>query len=854
MASAKLVVRTCPIVAAFAAVLIHSAAAATESSEHTGKVVWNEDFPDPQLPQWSMNYYVPPGGKEGRPEMNVKDGNLHFSSAFFAAPDVRGYASASYHFKNGGAGFKLIEAPVLEIRLRPLQSAGYKGQLSTTLVLNYATYGGDHMWTSFSPLPQNPAGKWVNVSYNLYDHPIASGPGGKKLLKDFAFFLQCDQPGEPTVEMEIDWIRLRQMTAEEYGKVAVHDELLTNFQMEPAPHAENFFGLGFYGLSCPRWGGGWPVSLDQLSRDWVNFMGSASGRYYQSVWSDHRSVIPNGADAELPEGEAARATVYVRTHKYLAPLLREYGIYYLANLVGFAGGVDTVKLADRDPDQLNRWADEITSGLRDEPNILGWFCADEAKPTYLKNYLVTKAMIESRDRSKASMVLLNNLGFLKGFHESHQVIFTDQYPVLRRNRDDPWNILKWMHNISELTGDKPHWFTTQAFYLRGQPWQARPGPADLKLMSWLAIAGGANVNCYFLLSGGPWWWHVYIRDETKGDHFWCTMDSYGNETPRYQVFREYAAKLGPIGPLLARASLDRKPRITAVAPEIKQNGFGPDATGTIKAVHVGVLRPAQVDGRILIVVNMDRDHVQPVTVTVPDAAGRKMVDLVSLREIPAAKPPALSLSNARTYNLSPLEPGDGHPYIFCNAREFEQVKSIVTATRARHARLIAKLDLRMATAWQADVAALDQKLTGIDKMLADGRPQQALEAAGQLQTAIEQTLKGIDGYDECRRTLKACRKDLGRIEVMMNVAAHGEKPKLSPALSSLAKEVLTASTAFDGAMTDFYAGKKKDALPARVKALQAKVTALVPTVSRETDVAPDYWPFPEKPWLIKFDP
>ena len=45
----------------------------------------------------------------------------------------------------------------------------------------------------------------------------------------------------------------------------------------------------------------------------------------------------------------------------------------------------------------------------------------------------------------------------------------------------------------------------------------------------------------------------------------------------------------------------------------------------------------------------------------------------------------------------------------------------------------------------------------------------------------------------------------------------------------------------------------QDALPARVKALQAKVTALVPTVSRETDVAPDYWPFPEKPWLIKFD-
>ena len=163
---------------------------------------------------------------------------------------------------------------------------------------------------------------------------------------------------------------------------------------------------------------------------WTSFPGTGSTSWAAPAGDTIRA---------FGEGEAARATVYVRTLKYLAPLLREYGIYYLANLVGFAGGVDTVKLADRDPDQLNRWADEITSGLRDEPNILGWFCADEARPTYLKNYLVTKAMIESRDRSKASMVLLNNLGFLKGFHESHQVIFTDQYPVLRRNRDDPWN-------------------------------------------------------------------------------------------------------------------------------------------------------------------------------------------------------------------------------------------------------------------------------------------------------------------------------------------------------------------------------------------------------------------------------
>ena len=769
-----------------------------------GEVVWEEDFSDPALGPWSLSYYALPGGTKGRPAISAKDGNLHYTCDFLAAPDVRGYASASYHFKNGGAGFKLIDAPVLEIRLRPLLDAGHGGDMSVSIILNYMTRGGDSMWTSVEAWRYAKAGEWVLVRENLYDHPVAAGPGGKELLTDINFFLQSDRPGEPSAAMEVDWMRLRRMTAQERAKVSVYDDLLTGFQMEPAPVAEGFFGLGFYGLSCPRWGGNWRVTLDQLARDGVNFMGAASGRFYQNVWNDHRSVVPGGPEDELPEGEEARATVYVKTHRYLAPMLREYGMHYIGSLVGFAGGVESIALTDRDREQMTRWADEIAV-LKSEPNLLGWFCRDEAGPVYLQSFLVTKAMIESRVPGKPAMVLVNNLDFYKVFNDSHQIIFTDRYPILRPTRDNPWKILQWMKDFDEVSGGKPHWFTLEGFCQRREPWHARPGVADMRLMSWLAIAGGAKVNCYFLLSGGPWWEGVYIRKRERDDSMWCMLDCYGNETPRYRMFREFAAKVAPLGPLLAKARLADRPRASAVAPDMVQNGVGPEATKTIPAVHVSALDPHRMDGQILIAVNMDRDKPQPLKIKAPDLQTNRLYDLETLAEVVRA--------DSGLFEPYMLPPGDGHPFILCSPDAFPQAKEAVQQAHAKQASRAAGLDRRMARVWRIEPS--------------------------QLQTDQE--------YRDCKEAVLACRKGLGRLEVMMNTAAHGDHPETSETLYELAHELLTASRTFDQVMEDFYDGKK-DGLLVRLHALREKVSAMEPAVSKETGAEPGIWPFPEKPW------
>jgi len=777
-----------------------------------GDVVWEEDFSGPDLGPWSVSYYAPPGGTKGKPAISVKDGNLLYTTTFLAAPDVRGYASASHHFKNGGAGFKLADAPVLEIRLRPLMDAGHGEEMSLTIVLNYKTYGGDSMWTTVEAWGRTAkAGDWVIVRKNLYDHPTASGPAGKEVLLDINFFLQSEVPGEPSAALEIDWMRLQRMTEEEQTRFSVFDDLLTRFEMQPAPTTEGFFGLGFYGLSCPRWGGSWPATLDRIARDWVNFMGAASGRFYQSVWNDHRSVVPGSEEAELPEGDEGRATVYVKTHQYLAPMLREYGMNYIGSLVGFAGGVEDIALTDRDRNQLNRWADEIAV-LRDEPNLLGWFCRDEARPTYLVNFLVTKAMIESRVPDKPAMVLLNSTEFLRVYNDSHQVIFTDRYPILRPTRDDPWKILRWMTEIDAYTGGKPHWFTLEAFRIRKEPWHARPSEIDLRMMSWLSIAGGAKVNCYFLLSGGPWWEDYYIRKKKRGSPFRCMLDCYGNETPHYRAFREHAAKVGPLGPLLARARLNHRPSVTAVAPDMVQNGVGPEATQTIPAVHVSTLEPDRIDGRILIAVNMDRDRPQPLKIKVPDLGNDRCYDLVGLAEVP--------VSESGLFEPFTLRPGDGHPFLLCSPETFKEVKSLVTEAHTQQVLRVARLDLKKALAWKIDVSS-------------------EVDAA--------QALESDTKYRGCRDALAACRKILGRLETMMNIAAHGDDAMESPALDDAATKLLAASETYDQCAKDFYEGKK-DGLLQRLKELRTTITALEPAVSKATGAKPGSWPFPERPW------
>lgn len=637
------------------------------------------------------------------------------------------------------------------------------------------------------------------------------------------------EPGTPQAG---EVVREEDVSAEEYAKVSGYDDLLTDFRMEPAPEAGTFFGLGFYGLSCPRWGGNRRVTLDQLARHGVNFMGASSGRFYQNVWNDHRSVVPGSAEAELPTGEDARATVYVRTHRYLASVLREYGMHYLGNLAGFAGGVESIALTDRDREQMDEWADEIAA-LENEPNLLGWFCRDEAGPAYLQSFLVTKAMMESRVRSKPAMVRVNNLDIFKVFNDSHQIILTGRNPVLRPARDDPWMILQWMKEFDEVSGGKPHWFVSEASCRRREPWHARPGVSDIRLMSWLAVAGGAKVNCHLQLSGGPWWEDIYIRKEERGDAMWCMLDCYGNETPRYRVFREYAAKVAPLGRLLAKARPADRSRATAVAPDIVQNGVGPEATKAIPAVHIAALDLDRINGQILIAVNMDRDEPQPLVIKISDPGRDRLYDLVSLAEVP-------SRGSGRYEPFSLIE-GDGHPFLLCDSGIFGQVRTMVVEAHAKQALRVAGLDLRMARAWGLDTEGLETK-----RQKAEGSLDP--ELIHEIRTGVRYALDSDQDYRECEGVIDGCKKSLGRMEVMMNIAAHGENPRQARTLDELAQELLAASETFDQAMEDLYHGKK-EGLFARVKELREKTIVLEPRVSKATGAEPGIWPFPEEPWL-----
>jgi len=360
-------------------------------------------------------------------------------------------------------------------------------------------------------------------------------------------------------------------------------------------------------------------------------------------------------------------------------------------------------------------------------------------------------------------------------------------------------------------------------------------------MSWLGIAGGADVTCYFLYCGGDWWRSRYLINKPGGG-FWACVDSYGNETPLFEAYKKFASKVGPIGPLLAKAKLALTPSAEAVAPDIELKGLdwgGKKLKKKAKAVYVGVLEPQQIGGQVLVAVNMDRDNPQPVKISVGgDLGGKRLYDLVSLEEIPATDPGVFAAGT--------LAPGDGHPYVLCTPSEFEKVKDIVYAAKAKQAIRVAGLDLRMARAWGTETTGGDEALAETRKLAESGQVQNAFELAGRWSQTINAGLQANETYSSCRETLTGARKKLGRINVMLNVAAFENID--SPQIRDLAKEVLAVSEEFGQCMNDYYFGRGEGLLD-RATALDEKVTSLIPRTSKITGVEVDYWPFPERPWL-----
>ena len=298
---------------------------------------------------------------------------------------------------------------------------------------------------------------------------------------------------------------------------------------------------------------------------------------------------------------------------------------------------DTIEGMDRK--LLEKRADEITVGLKDEYSLLGWSIGDEVKPQFLKKYLVSKQILESRDRSRTAVVLVNGMNSVEAFCAHHQVIVSDKYPARRwvPDGDDLWAVAWWMDEVRRASGDKPHWITLQAH--RSDFSGDSATDAEVSMMSWLAIAGGADAVSYFTYSGNSWWYGPYIHNNWNQNKWWTMVDEYGNPLPQFEMYAKFAEKVGLLGELIAGAPVIDDHGVQAVVPTITLKTFknmsikGPRQR---PAIHLGALRPQGMEALLVFAVNIDweSDHEVRITATAQTLAGKRLYDLIFLQPVP----------------------------------------------------------------------------------------------------------------------------------------------------------------------------------------------------------------------------
>jgi len=805
------------------------------SGPATGKVIWEEDFGDPDLPEWSTGFYSPsPDYPKGERTLKVVEGNLVFSSTFPAPRSQRGYASTSYTFHNGGKGFPLASAPVLEIRMRVMEGAG------TTLILHYETFGGDLGSTASKVVqrPRLPHGTWYEVRLNMYNDPLASGPGAWKYLRRFTLYLFSSAPAGEAVSLEIDWIRLREMTADQWESINRYLGPLREFKMQPCPRAENFFGLGFYGIWNSSWGGGVELTLDHMARNWVNLILPMGSRFGDVMQWGHQGRGRYDPNKSLQENLVVSDT-WLDIQRESLDLLKPYGIKYVANMQRFTGGPTGTPVEDMNRDQLALWADEVTSALRNEESILGWYIGDEVRSDFLKKYLVAKEFLESRDRGKTAVVLVNGIDSVKTFGPHHQVIVSDHYPVGRPRSDEPWRITWWMDEVRKASGDKPHWIVLQAMRETNSPWGGNVTATELRMMSWLAAAGGGDAMLYFLYSGSPWWRAHYVQRKRGG--FWCMVDEYGNPLPLWQEFERFAEKVGPLAGLMAGARVVEDHGLEAVAPTITLktlNNVSIRGSRRRPAIYLNALRLRGMDALLVFTVNIDREdsHTVQVTGTADALADRRLYDLASLKSVDR---------EGGRFSWGRLLPGDGHAFALATQDEFEHIRESIHMARARQALRVAKLDVRKAERWGIDVTSLRRHMEETRRAVADD-PEGALGKAEKVSRSAQSALEEHPVYLQAAPLLEQAQEALGRIEILLNLSIQA-RPEDDPAIKPTVERVLELSEGFSALKRQLYFGETEGLIEG-VRGLVPQVEQALAEVKEVTGLTVPEPIYPVDPW------
>ncbi len=607
------------------------------------------------------------------------------------------YASAEFRSIN----VDLTRFPMLEIRCK----LPGDGNLVVLPTFEYQDGTRTTPYTIFTPTGSD---EWQTVVMRPATESSLPREWTPRKIVTLELWIQPSAGKE--MEMRVDYVRFRTFTPDEKALDDNWVKLMRDYVPPQQPVLRQFFPFGVYADSSSD---GSEHSLTQehslsvLTRNHLNFVLAGA-----PLVSRGRKYSPNQLTSPYVEAaQAAGIKTFVR--------MREAPYLY----------------ATKGESETTAWIRDFVTSTKNSPAVLGYDIGDEPSADQLWQMAAAKRLIEQADPGRIVGTCFWDINSIRAFNPYFQVAISDHYPLAIGKTTDPRDVYEWCGQVARVTGNRRHWVILQSFGMA--EWKATEGyrsptPAELRLMTYEAIAGGARGIIYFAYNAVP-------------EKFKMMADPWGNPNPLFKETGVLAKKLIPVCGRLLDCEVDTGSQILSNNPQI--------LTGTL----FDPIRKV----RYLVAVNTNLKTSQTAKLTLPQAwrqLGAHIWDLDL---------PGKASDSPERLTVAPLRPGEGAIYLCGTIEEFEQDRRAILTKRIEEELRVQTPDISIAKRYGADLTVINRLRAKAVAFSAKGRCDEAMQAAVRATAALSTTMRGIKPYWTAKTRLDATARRLGKVERLM---------------------------------------------------------------------------------------
>lgn len=560
----------------------------------------------------------------------------------------------------------------------------------------------------------------------------------------------------------LDWCRLVPQASDALaaGLARIRDEeqrrrdLEARFRPAPAPRLEQLFIFG----AC---------SAQQEMRVHAELFGTT----WQFLWRERiDDLLRHSCNLAFDLSTDAHTPALPE----MARIAQEEGIYFVGGQSHVIPGGRNSPRTTIDADRVRRQFQALAPQFAGLDRFLFWYLVDEPRYDQAHAFLEGKEVIESVDRERPAVPLMNTQETIRTLGPHQQVLITDRYPTYRQ-RSDPWCIGDWVRQARE-SARGPVWLMYPAYSSTGMRMST---PAEARVMIYQALAAGAAGIVAYI--------HAYVAHWERKDHPETLIDPFGTPNATWEAIGAVGRDLAAVGPLLARSRL-------------LPGAVGVESERTIHAA--GVQRPAVEGGlwedgrgcRYLVLVNNDLAAPRRARITWP--AATRVLDLFTLRRVEAPDTVTLGPAEGRILAAGPA------PALAAVERE-------VRSHRYAAARVLLDRDAAHLARCRVDVAPARRALAEAGTQAGVGAWAKAEALVGEARRRLEGAAKGAKEYQPVRDALDAAREGLSRRHAAL-VAAGGAGE--SDRVAAVRAELLPLGKRYFALRERFVAGETRSIL------------------------------------------